>query len=240
MSMADDYKNEYNPDDYYGRTEGYIDYKAKAEELFKLFGIEVKGAVMQLSQVPLDGNKYDVVATITNLIDAGKPVGQKGYLLQKFDLADASKAVKGVAYFYAGNQPDMALPLNWNNQTMTISVSAKQNGQYTNFTASIPRSGAQFAGQGNPAAAAPIANAMADSGVQYANQAQPPVQQAHQAKAEPDWDEIARGKVRCNLICALLQNSAVDANMIEPTQKLAEQYMNYIFTGQTGMAPPTF
>lgn len=268
--QAGGYHSSYDPDDYYGRVEGYVDYKAEKERLFTLFGIEIKGEIMQLAQVPVDGNKYDVVATITNLLDMGKAVGQKGSILQKFDLADASKAVKGVGFFYAGNQPDMAFPLNWNNQTMTITVSAKQNGQYTNYTASIPQGGAQFAG-GNQAHAAPIANAMAANNVSYGGnpavgspmasqpvQQAPPVQQpynipptsqpVHQTTTPPhsaitptpDWDEIARGKVRCNLICALLQNSAYDSNMVEQTQQLADNYMNYIFSGQVGMAPPPF
>lgn len=197
---------------------------------------------MQLSQVPLDGQKYDVMATITNLNDSGKPVGQKGYLLQKFDLADASKAVQGVAYFYAGNQPDMALPVAWNGQTMNISVSAKQNGQYTNYTASIPQgSGAQMGG--NQAHQAPIQQAMAGAGVQYQQPAQAvntstAYQQGQSAaqqqtvKQDPDWDEIARGKVRCNLICAILQNSAIDSSNSTAVKGIAQEYMDYIFTGR--------
>lgn len=230
----------YDYDDYHGQNNYHdmndydiIDNSPKYER-----------TIMQLAQVPADGQKYDVVATITNLTQ-GTSVGQKGSMMQKFDLADASKAVKGVAYFYMGNQPDMALPPNWNGQTMPVSVSAKQNGQYTNYTASIPKTGAQFAG-GNQSHAAPIQQAMANQGVQYAEQ-QPaqavdttyPSLPNAVTKPEPDWDEIARGKVRCNLICSLLQNSAFDPNMVEPTQKLAEQYMNYIFTGQVGLAPPS-
>lgn len=242
------YHSSYNPDDYYGRAEGYIDYKAKAEELFKLFGIKLKGDKMQLAQVPVDGHKYPVQVTITNLNDLGRTVGQKGSILQKFDIADASKAIKGIGYFYPGNAPDLAIPLAWNNQTMTMEVTAKQNGQYTNYTASIETgTSAQHAGGGNPNHAAPIQQAMAASGAQYANPnpTPPPAQQSYNppvqaVKADPDWDEIARGKVRCNLICALLQNSAIDASMAEQTQQLAEQHMNYIFTGQVGLASPSF
>ncbi len=43
---------------------------------------------------------------------------------------------------------------------------------------------------------------------QYAGQQQGPPQQRQQQGApqqqKPDWDEIARGKVRCNLVCAVL------------------------------------
>lgn len=62
---------------------------------------------------------------------------------------------------------------------------------------------------------------------QYAGQQQnrPPQRRQPQTN-KPDWDEIARGKVRCNLICAVLQSG----NYPNPAD--LEQYMPYIFTGQ--------
>lgn len=49
--------------------------------------------------------------------------------------------------------------------------------------------------------------------------------QPQQAK-QPDWDEIARGKVRCNLVCAAISSGTM------PDPADLESYMDYIFTGR--------
>ena len=45
---------------------------------------------------------------------------------------------------------------------------------------------------------------------------------------QPDWDEIARGKVRCNLVCAVLQSGE------NPDIEYLNGLMDFIFTGNTG------
>ncbi len=54
-----------------------------------------------------------------------------------------------------------------------------------------------------------------------------PQRQPQQAN-KPDWDEIARGKVRCNLICAVLQGGQ------EPDLEYLNGWMDFVFTGNTG------
>ncbi len=71
---------------------------------------------------------------------------------------------------------------------------------------------------------------------QYAGQQQggqrqgPPQQQQPQQPNQPDWDEIARGKVRCNLVCAGIQSGQL--NVTCPTD--CNAWLDYIFTGNTG------
>lgn len=80
---------------------------------------------------------------------------------------------------------------------------------------------------------------------QYQQQA-PPQQQSpppynpppQTAPSQPDWDEIARGKVRCNLVCAGIQSGQLEAKSLAD----CDTYMTYIFTGRnnaSGPAPQT-
>lgn len=74
---------------------------------------------------------------------------------------------------------------------------------------------------------------------QYANQNQqqqaprqqaphnPPQQAPPAAAQQPDWDEIARGKVRCNLVCAGVQSGQIKVSCEDEF----EGWMNYIFNG---------
>ena len=61
---------------------------------------------------------------------------------------------------------------------------------------------------------------------QYAGQQQRQAQQPN----KPNWDEIARGKVRCNLVCAGIQSGQLSVTC--PTD--CNAWMDYIFTGNTG------
>ncbi|KKM95443.1 hypothetical protein LCGC14_1188140 [marine sediment metagenome] len=69
---------------------------------------------------------------------------------------------------------------------------------------------------------------------QYAGQQQggqrqgPPQQQQPQQPNQPDWDEIAKGKVRHGLVCAGIQSGQLPANNIE----VVDSYLPYILTGK--------
>ena len=96
---------------------------------------------------------------------------------------------------------------------------------------------------GNPAHAAPINAAMAANNMQYQKPTPPPPpvnpwNPPPQQSKEPDWDEIARGKVRCNLICSILSNSAIDSTIPAMVKSTAQEYMAYIFTGSMAEAEP--
>ena len=67
---------------------------------------------------------------------------------------------------------------------------------------------------------------------QYAGQQGqgPPQQRQPQQANKPDWDEIARGKVRCNLVCAGIQSGQLSVTC--PTD--CNSWLDYIFTGNTG------
>ncbi len=75
---------------------------------------------------------------------------------------------------------------------------------------------------------APPQTAQAPPGAEPPAQRQTFKEAANQAEA-PDWDEIARSKVRCALVCAVL--SSGDDFTVED---LDEQYMDYIFDGLPG------
>jgi len=53
-------------------------------------------------------------------------------------------------------------------------------------------------------------------------------QQPNQQQKPPDWDEITRGKVRCNIVCAAIQGGQLDAR----NHTECDSHMRYIFTGQ--------
>ena len=67
---------------------------------------------------------------------------------------------------------------------------------------------------------------------QYAGQQQGAPQQGQQRPPQqantPDWDEIARGKVRCNLVCAVRSAGQ------KPDYQELEGDMQYVFHGLTG------
>ena len=65
---------------------------------------------------------------------------------------------------------------------------------------------------------------------QYAGQQGqgPPQQRQPQQANKPDWDEIAKGKVRHGLVCAGIQSGQLPANNIE----VVDSYLPYILTGK--------
>ena len=120
--------------------------------------------------------------------------------VQELQVVDRQGVQEKIAYWYDVDKPDFAMPQQQVNQWLTWKVKTKPNGQYLNIS-------------GYPERAA---------------QQQAPHQQM-QEPDKPDWDEIARGKVRCNLVCAVLQSGS------QPDVDYLDSLMNYIFKG---VVPP--
>jgi hypothetical protein len=52
-----------------------------------------------------------------------------------------------------------------------------------------------------------------------------------------DWDKIAKGKTRCNIICAMISNGQIDvrngnSNLNNTAKNNIENFIEYIFTGK--------
>ncbi len=162
--------------------------------------------------------------------------------VQECQVIDQQGQKEKIAYWFDADKPDFAMPQQQLNQWLRWKVKTKPNGQYLNISG-YPEKAAQpqqqpTAGQqvqdymGGPA---PAVNAPPAGTPQQAYNPPPqaaPPQQTFQQQIEekPDWDEIARGKVRCNLVCA-----AIDAGQMNARNHAeCDSHMDYIFTGNTG------
>ncbi len=146
--------------------------------------------------------------------------------VQECQVIDQQGIKEKIAYWFDADKPDFAMPQQQLNQWMRWKVKTKPKGQYLNISG-YPEKQAQQPQQQQQSPSQP-------------NQYNPPVQQAppqqtfqQQIEEKPDWDEIARGKVRCNLVCAVL-NAGNDPNIV-----FLDGLMEYIFNGirPTGGGP---
>ncbi len=136
--------------------------------------------------------------------------------VQELQVVDQQGVQEKIAYWYDIDKPDFAMPQQQINQWLRWVVKTKPNGQYLNISGYPEKQAAPPQQSYTPPPQAPS----------------PQQQQAFNREMEqpeqPDWDEIARGKVRCNLVCAVLQSGE------NPDIEYLDSLMDYIFTGNTG------
>ena len=148
--------------------------------------------------------------------------------VQECQVIDQQGQKEKIAYWFDADKPDFAMPQQQLNQWMRWKVKTKPKGQYLNIGGYPEKQTQQPQQQGY----APPPQAPPQQQNYIPPQQQVPPQQTfqQQIKQEPDWDEIARGKVRCNLVCAGIQSGQLSVTC--PTD--CDAWMDYIFTGNTG------
>ncbi len=149
--------------------------------------------------------------------------------VQELQVVDQQGVQEKIAYWYDTDKPDFAMPQQQINQWLRWVVKTKPNGQYLNISGYPEKQAAPPQQSYTPPPQAPPHQQS------YTPPPQAPSPQQQQAfnremeqSKQPDWDEIARGKVRCNLVCAAIQTGQ------EPNLDYLDSLMDYIFTGNTG------
>lgn len=198
--------------------------------------------INELRQAPPQTKQY-LDAQLLSIAPAklvNTPRGQR--YVEELQVIDRDHATEQIAYWYDIDKPDFAMPRQQINQWLQWVVKTKPNGQYLNISG-YPEKAATppqpQAAQPNAATQAiidqhkpPQASPQQQSYTPPPQAPSPQQQQAFNREIEqpdkPDWDEIAKGKVRCNLVCAAIQGGQMKCE--NPTD--AEAYMDYIFTGK--------
>ena len=149
--------------------------------------------------------------------------------VQELQVVDRPGQQEKIAYWFDADKPDFAMPPQQVNQWLTWKVKTKPNGQYLNISGYPEKAVAPA--QQQSYTPPPQAPPQQQSYTPPPQAAPPQPSPAPPPQApQPDWDEIARGKVRCNLICAGITGGQLECK----TPVDANTYMDYIFTGNTG------
>ena len=195
---------------------------------------ELRNAPPQTSQY-LDAQLLSIgLAKVVNT-----PRGQR--CVQELQVVDQQKQQEKIAYWFDTDKPDFAMPQQQLNQWLRWKVKTKPNGQYLNISgypekAAAPPQQAPQPSYTPPPQAPPQQQAYTPPPQAPSPQQQQAFNQQIEQPAQPDWDEIARGKVRCNLVCAAIDSGQLDASNLN----VVDSYMDYIFTGRfqaTGGGP---
>lgn len=154
--------------------------------------------------------------------------------VQECQVVDRQGQKEKIAYWFDADKPDFAMPQQQLNQWLQWKVKTKPNGQYLNISGYPEKQAQEPQQQGyTPPPQAPPQQQNYTPPPQAPPSPAPapqPAQTFQQQIEQPDWDEIARGKVRCNLVCAGIQSGQIVVN--NPAD--CNSWMDYIFTGNTG------
>ncbi len=177
--------------------------------------------IAELRQAPPGTSQYlDAQLLVIGLAKiVNTPRGQR--CVQECQVIDQQGSKETIAYWFDADKPDFAMPAQQINQWMRWKVKTKPKGQYLNISGYPEKATEQPQYSPPPQGHAARPNAETQ---QMIDQRLRPNQPAQQPK-QPDWDEIARGKVRCNLVCAVLQSG------VNPDIATLDSYMGYIFNG---------